>query len=453
MPKERSNIGVGRHQNAVYFYGVMLYLFTQLVDGPIRFGLRSVNLELFLYLRDFLLIVILTIAFGTSVIRGKFNKLFFIILIILIFYVFVGFVYIANLPQILFGLKIILPFLVGTICYNSIFSNIRRTTRFFYFFLLTACIGLYINFFAKYPWQGLIYNIGNIEIKGGLDSNTLGISRLGGFARTNFEAASQIMLLVIYMVVFARSKGFRIVLWIAAGAAIAMTMTKGIASIYVILSLFFAADAMAPKLHKLYRGLLIVPICVMILLPLMQTKSKIDYSDSLQVILFASFVDRIENGWPPVFENVLEKGNILTGRGVGGTGAGEQYFAAEIKGSPDNMFVYLYAWFGLFSVVLFGLLYWKSQKLNILSRREDICVFLWLASILLYGITANIIESAFFAFFLGLCVAHISRLGGEKRLFASFQMGSTQKGIARSRSMPVRLTLPGLEWYYKDRPE
>ncbi len=147
----------------------------------------------------------------------------------------------------------------------------------------------------------------------------------------------------------------------------------------------------------------------MVLIPVLLIEFNIDFSDPLEVSLYASFYERVVNAWPPIFENVRENGSILIGRGVGGTGAGEYYFAEDIKGSPDNMFVYLYAWFGLTSVGLLGLLYWKSQKLNISSRHDDLCVYLWLVSILVYGLSSVIIESAFFAFFFGLCVAHLSQ--------------------------------------------
>lgn len=412
----------------VFFYGTMFYLFTFLVESPIRFALDTVGGSILIYFRDAIPLLMLGVVLCTACLTGKIGRPLLFILGVLTFFTMVAVVYGTNALQILFSLKIILPFLIGLMLYQELFSDKRRLVKYMWFFFGIVISGVYLNVFFTFPWAGLANKIGGVEIIGSLDQNTAGFNRITGFARTNFEAASQIVLLIVYLAIFGRGKAIRFVLWVAAGGAIVLTTTKGIVGVYVVLSLFFAAYVMVPRLHKLYRVLLIVPIGAMVLLPLTLSEMDIDISDPVQVAMYASFADRVANGWPPVFENVREKGSVITGRGVGGTGAGEYYFASDANGTADNMFVYLYAWFGLFSVVLLGLLYWKSQRLNILSRREDLCVFLWLVSILSYGIAANIIESAFFAFFFGLCVARISRVEIENRLLGSPQ-GVTQKGL------------------------
>lgn len=406
----------------VLFYGAMIYLSTQLIDGPIRYSLEAVGGVALIYLRDAIPILMLGVVLGTVSLKGRINATLLFFLVLLVLFSIVALVYVRNVPQILFSLKIVLPFLAGLVCYRELFSDERRLTKFMGMFLFISLAGIYLNSFMKFPWAGLTYEIGNISIEGGFERSTSGFDRMQGFSRTNFEAATHVMLLVVYASIFLRSKLGRVALWIAAGGAILLTTTKGIVATYILLSLFYIVYATMPKLHKLYRALLIVPMCAMVLLPVYLTEIDIDFSDPMDVALYASFYDRLLNGWPPIFENVRENGSIIIGRGVGGTGAGEYYFAADIKGSADNMFVYLYAWFGLASLVLLGILYWQSLRLNILSRRDDLCVFLWLASILVYGISSVIIESAFFAFFFGLCIAHLSQLARNTRTLNNVQV-------------------------------
>lgn len=420
---------ISQKNNSMLFIGAMFYLFTNLVESPIRFALDAVGGVALIYLRDAVLILMLGAVLGAGFLKGNINRSLFFTLVLLAFFTMVAAVYVANALQILFSLKIILPFLAGLILYQELFSDKRRLTKYMWFFFGIVISGVYINVFFAFPWAGTVNKIGGVEIIGSLNQNTIGLNRITGFARTNFEAASHAILLTVYLAIFARGKVISFILWSAAGCAIVLTITKGIVVVYAILSLFFVANAIAPRLHKLYKWLLIVPIGVMVLFPLLMSELEIDKSDNVQVLLYASFADRIVNGWAPVFENVWTNGNMFVGRGVGGTGAGEFYFASDKYGSADNMFVYLYAWFGLFSLVLLVLLFWKSQKLNILSRRDDLCVFLWLVSIMTYGISSVIIESAFFAFFFGLCVARISRLEGEKRLFESSHLGCMQKEL------------------------
>ncbi len=232
----------------VLFYGAMIYLFTHLVDGPIRYTLEVVGGEALIYLRDVILILMLGVVLGAAVKKGRINAVLLFFLVLLVLFSIVAVLYVRNIWQILFSLKIVLPFLAGLVCYRELFSDECRLTKYMGIFFFVALTGIYLNLFYRFPWTGLVYNFGDIQIEGGFDRFTSGFDRLQGFSRTNFEAATHVMLLVAYASVFFSSKWIRIILWIIAGCAIILTTTKGIIVVYILLSLFYIAYLMMPKL-------------------------------------------------------------------------------------------------------------------------------------------------------------------------------------------------------------
>ena len=69
------------------------------------------------------------------------------------------------------------------------------------------------------------------------------------------------------------------------------------------------------------------------------------------------------------------------------------YFQPDLNTSADNMFVYFYAWFGIPAVAIPILTYSYSQKLNIREFHADMAYYHWILFVMLFGVTANIIES------------------------------------------------------------
>lgn len=397
---------------SLYFYGPIIYLFSQVVDGPLRLSLQTIGLELLLYSRDFIPILIVVVAICHAVLTDRINKLLFTVMLALLLYGFVGMIHIPNIFQVLYGLKILLPFLMGVISYSSFFNDTRRIKKFFAMFFITACIGMYINYFVEFPWQGLTYQAGGIEIEGTLERETLGFSRLTGFARANFFAAEQILLTAIFLVIFSKSNFMRLIIWLTAGGAIILTTTKTAIGCYLLISLFFLIYKVAGNRFRIFQKMLIIPLFFMIALPLYENSGVIAWiSTDIEVeSLLGSFEDRILNAWPPAFKHVRDNGNPITGMGIGGAGAAEQRFGSEYHGPTDNMFVYLYTWFGVMSIFSLTIAYLMSQRLDIDRNNMDLCIYIWLTATFLSGITGSMVESPFYGFIIGIILKHFYTL-------------------------------------------
>ncbi len=394
--------------DALLFYGVLLYLLTQVLDGPIRYGLSLLGLEGLLYLRDVILIAVIGVAIQTALLNMKANRAYIYVFLVLLFFTLIGLIYIPNVLQVLFGIKILFPFIAGLIWYGQFVRRLDDVYKYFSVFLWVACIGVLVNLEVVYPWLGLTYRMGGIQIEGGLDEITVGFARLTGFARSNFEAASQILLLGIFVVRFIKGRFAKFLSWLIIGAAIIVTTTKGIIVIYAVMSLFYISFFLFRNKFRLFQKSLILPMGVMIGFPLFIDRLDIDYSDPIDVGLWASLNDRLINAWPPIFQHVKEQGDILFGLGVGGAGSGEYYFSNVGYGTVDNFFVYLYAWFGLSSLLLYAWIYIRNLKLDINRSKLDFFIYSFLVCAMLYGSTSAILESPVFALFLGVALRHLA---------------------------------------------
>ena len=72
------------------------------------------------------------------------------------------------------------------------------------------------------------------------------------------------------------------------------------------------------------------------------------------VFSFASFAMRISLTWPDAWRWILNHEVFPFGVGLGGIGGAQRFYAANFFNPSDNLFVYLYANFGVFGLVYLG---------------------------------------------------------------------------------------------------
>jgi hypothetical protein len=390
----------------VYLSGLLIYLYSQVLDGPLRYLLDLVGAVPLLYARDAILLLIISHAVLTSLIRWRINAALFSILLTLGAFSIVALIYVENILQILFSLKLMLPLIVGAICGRSVSILNKFFKRHFIALFLIAVSGVLLHSQVKLPWIGGSYEIQGIQIERSFERNTTGFDRLTGFSRSNFEVASQVLLLWIFIHMHEHSRIVRGFYWLCAGSAILLSTTKGIIATFLIINFVITLFSVSIRLEKIKAHILFSILSAMVALPLLSREMDVDVSNPDDVFIFASFNDRIINGWPPVIDNIFENGNVVTGRGVGGTGAGEHYFSQTILGAPDNLFVYLFSWFGLFGVLMLLLVCWKSRNLQVRSA-SDYTNYLWLLAIYTFGLSSSTIESPFFATIAGLVLIYV----------------------------------------------
>lgn len=385
-------------------FTMIVYLLTDAIGGVARYYLWEIGFVYLIYIPK--IMASLTLLFALRSL--KINKLYFWTIYTLILFATVGVFYVNDFLQIAFGFWIFVPLLFGIVAYSSFLHGIQKLECWFLILFFIVCGGVLLNAFINLPWVEFNYFLAGIEIVGSKKRSTMGIARLGGFSQAGYVAASYTILLAIILMVRKHSKILRCSIWFLAALVIFLTSCKGIALVFLVLTGFFLCWRYFPDF--IWPALaLFVTIVAVILLPLstLYYDYSIDLLGPVYYFFFQSSIDRLIDIWPVTFKMITEHGNIITGRGLGGIGAAQKLFEHLLYSPADNLFIYLYAVFGIMALPILAIYGAGTLQLNIRKNFLDRYFYMIMISVLIYGIIANIIESTVFGIFLGLSVAHI----------------------------------------------
>jgi hypothetical protein len=133
----------------------------------------------------------------------------------------------------------------------------------------------------------------------------------------------------------------------------------------------------------------------------------LEFDQPVSRFLFASFGIRLSEVWPQTLELVNNYGQPWLGRGIGGIGGAQQYFEPHRYSPADNLMLYLYVLGGVLFVGLLFVYAFSAVKLAPTRQRFDAFVYMMMVTVLVQGVTGNVMESAFFALFFGVSLRHV----------------------------------------------
>jgi hypothetical protein len=395
------------------------WAFSQLFDGPIRFAFVSVGMPWLLYTRDAMIggaLVLVCVRHGVDMpLRLG--------LLALSMAGLAGVVQGRPVGQILIAVKVAIPFLFGLACGDHIPAEVpgRRAWWVLMGAFLGVAGGIFLNSAIEWPWEGMQYAIEGVstEMKGTKVWSHMGVKRIAGFSRSSYDAAVALAVLAVVIVSVRGRKIYAVPVLLLSAAATVVTTTKGILLNLALVSL----DLLARSIHAGFERRYLVPalssllVFLIFLFPILSLSSTpvFDTSSDEGHFLLKSMNDRLESSWPEAFELIIEEGNLLTGRGLGGLGVPQTFFEAEKYNPCDNMLVFLLGNYGIFSAFFLPLVAWKVVLLAQAEGTFAGYVSLSGLLILSYGVTANVLESPFLGMLVGLIVARgdrsVPRLG------------------------------------------
>jgi hypothetical protein len=401
-------------QSWLIFWVLALYLSIPNFEAPLRYFLSELDIPWVIYFRDILVVLLGMWFILKTIISYDHDNIIIYIVCILLFHSLIGLIYLPDFYMILFGWKIFLPILIGLGSYYVFVEKLNKIKCVFLGLYVIAISGMFINYFIEFPWEGFTYTLDMYKIEATRieEVAAFGIKRLAGFHRFAFDAAIQIILLSVFLVVHIKSNLYKIIIWAVAGLAILLTTSKGILLSYLLISILLGLHATDKKIisyYSLYRKMFLIFIILAILLPFL-FKFNLSYGiltlpDEINDMLFTSFTMRLYDIWPEVIEIIQDYGNPVLGRGLGGIGQSQIFFENYLFNSADNIFLYLYAQFGLLGFFYLFYLYYKSRSLN--SERElYFCLLVFI--IFQYGVTTNIFESSSLCLSVGFVLAHLN---------------------------------------------
>lgn len=382
---------------------VLLFLSSNVLAGPIRYFLDLHNLRTIIYIPQ----IFGVIACLAYLCRPRISKLLLFLILLSIFACLNGLYHSGGTHQVLFGLYVLMPLFLGIISYSSITNYLDQIRIFFLILLTIAVLGVFLDVPFDMPWLSSRYIIGEYEIDIARGWTTIGIERRAGFSRASFDAAIQIFLLATFLQFFIKRRLLRSVIWIISGFAIALTTTKGIIIAYCWASFFLNFYRLLPRWF--WKALTVLIISIGIALPWASffIPRNLRIIDPVGRFLLSSLLDRIYNNWPEALHLIIEHGNAIFGRGIGGIGVAQMYFESGLYNPADNIHIYLYALIGIAYIVIIMYLVYVITRLRYKALPFDRLAFVIIVAAFIFGITSNVLEAAFFSYFIGITTRYI----------------------------------------------
>lgn len=364
------------------FFAVYFYFVTLTIEAPLRLALGAIGLSPLIYIRELFLVIAISVYLFQS--RLDVKVVWFILGII--FFLLEGIFFTENIFQVMAGFKTFFPFILGFLMMKKYRKSCIDLKKIYMFIFFTTAIGLTLDYmFDDLPWKNLSIDVGDTSVEeqsGAIYFDGELYARPTGFMRLHNVAATVISYAVGWAVVYRTHR----VLWALAGVLFVL-LTTAKAPIAVILAFFvvlLTSSIFQPqRRYFLLKGTALVFTVLMMGLPLLSLffGSIINRLDTeFLLFLFASFDDRLINSWPRSIEMIIEHGNVVFGRGIGGIGYVVALFDKFVH-SPtpvDNFFVTVYGLIGLVAIFFFLFLLYRMLACDIRTEWDRFILILYM---------------------------------------------------------------------------
>lgn len=395
-------------------FSIIIYFVFYAFEGVIRYGFHLLGADQLIFLRDILLIVPLIGIFVHQLSKRQVHPAYWAYFFIVILHGAVMMVNIGNIMPVLYTAKMLMTIVVGALAVDMFFQPTKRFIGFLLVVWLATFVGVGLDkYVVEMPWMGLETVIGDVKVEISRDWQISGEEkRAAGFMRSSINAAT-IMPLIAIMLMFNLSRMWlRIVVAVGTLVILFWTTQKGPIVGYLLV---LGCLVFMPKrpLNSLRLGYFIAMVAA-VLFPVVLAGYNIDHSGG--VFSFSSFNDRLVQMWPDAWKWIERHNAFPFGVGLGGISGAQRLFAPDEVNAADNLFILMYAFFGMMSFVYLGLLSWWVIKLDHPSERATHQAMAMLVYIFGYGIVISIIEDQMATLFLGAAIMWIYSVGKHKKL-------------------------------------
>lgn len=388
--------------------GLCVYCAAYAFEGAFRYALNLVGLDEFIFVRDAALLLPVALVGVQQFLARKLNPAYLVFLALVLLH---GAVFVANfrlLPPALLGAKVLAGMLAGAVAADRLMNPSRPVVVFFMVLWLSAFLGIGLDKtgLVSFPWVGLRTTIGDVEVNVSRNwqiEQESDAYRAAGFMRSSIHAANLTPLLGLLLFFSLRAWKLRALVGVLTLPAVYWTTQKGsmVAYAVVLLVLLVRPQGVIP-LRLTFVVFLLLSMALPLLLPgyYMPEASAGGFSNM-------SFNLRVEMMWPEAWVWIHRHEVFPFGVGLGGISGGQQLFAREDINAADNLFVFMYAYFGLMAVVYLGLTLWAYFRTpaKTASDRSALAVLLF---IIIYGCVLSMLEDQMTALFTGAALGWIA---------------------------------------------
>jgi hypothetical protein len=416
---------------ALFTVSATVYLLIYAFEGALRYGLYNVGLDSAILLRDGLLTVPLAVLLVTQAFRLRVHPAFFVFAGIIALHGTIATLNLHSTLPAVYGIKLLVNVLFGFIVSRQLLQPTRRLAWLFALVWVISVVGLVLDKFVyTFPWMGLATNIGGIQVdvSRGWDIDGGFEKRAAGFFRSSISAAMLLPVLAAIIAPRIRIWALRLLFLTLTCGAVALTTQKGALIAVAAVSLILCMPVWS-------RYWLLCTACIAfalaaVVLPLFTLGLLMPQNGG--VFSFASFAMRISSTWPEAWQWILSRDIFPFGVGLGGIGGAQRFYAPNFFNPSDNLFVYLYANFGVLSLFYLGWLCRVGRRLPDELRTAAIAPLAVLAFNLGYGAALSMLEDQASSLFIGAAAGMLWQL----QQMARAGLWSDPYGGARMRLQP-----------------
>ena len=381
------------------------YLSSIVIEGPLRYALSKLKLESFLYLRDlFAFIVVAIAARKASTKLNTYQKLIAAAPYLLLIHLVIGLWLGRPLIPAFFAYKLFLATLFGIAAAPIIIKSQARIPNILLAFFFITVAGVIINSqITQFPWEGE-----DFESAFGVARTTIvwwsdGARRISGFTRASFTAAAIIGISGAFSMLHYKNFVLKIGILSLGVGAIYLTTSKGVLVAYAIVGAISLIPASAAFKLNTTRTLIIFFAALTLIAPFIAAFLQISptYIRTSPASL-SSFADRFAITWPGMLNSHTPWHTWIIGTGLGGVSGALRFGSEFYKYNPvDNLFLYIFANFGILGLIYYGTLVFAfistTSKINSLHKGLSGVALV----IFCYGTTAHLLEDAFASIVIG----------------------------------------------------
>ena len=384
----------------LFTVSAIIYVLIYALEGVTRYGLYNIGHDEAILFRDLLLIMPLALLFAKQSFRGHVHPAFAAFAAIIVIHGAIATFNLGSYLPAIYGAKLLINVLFGFLAARQLVQPGRSILTVFAIIWLVTLTGVALDkFMYTFPWTGLETHVGGIrvDVSRGWDIDDAFEKRTAGFTRSSISAA--ILLPILAMIIAPRIRSFIVrvlVLGLTLGGVV-LTTQKG-----SVVALAAVSLILCMPIWSRY-GLLCVA-CIgfaLLAVALPVLTDGLMMPDSAGVFSFASFAMRITLTWPDAWQWIVNHDVFPFGVGLGGIGGAQRFYAANFFNPSDNLFVYLYANFGVLGLAYLAWVTAMGPRLPREVRNESIAALALLAYLLGYGAALSVLEDQMAALFLG----------------------------------------------------
>ena len=393
-----------------------IYIFVYSFEGVVRWLLNMVHGDSLIFVRDVLIDLPLLGILIHQALRRSIHPAFLVYFFVIALHGAVMYVNLHALVAVVYGAKLFTSMLAGAIGWRAIVRPGPRALKLFFFLWVATIIGVTLDkWVMELPWSALgETEIGGIKVDVTRNWQILGPDkRAAGFTRSSINSAGLEVLLSFVLFVHVPRLWQKVLIIVPTLATVYFTTSKGAIFAYVLIMaacLPFLRYPVRPLRLAMYAFLV-----MMIMLPLTLPHYLMPPPQP-GVFSFASFYDRIEDMWPRAWVWIDNHEAFPFGVGLGGISGAQRFYAAAENDDADNLYVYMYAYFGLMTYVYLGWVVFKTLQISGKTQDRAItCAMLVMTFAFGYGCVVGLLEDQMVGVFAGASLVALAHAVREQR--------------------------------------